>query len=100
MSNPKMPKGWTVYDPNTGEQNRPVECGNCGWKGRENDIPEGLWGVSDIYDRLDAGSVVPAGECPGKEDGYLCGAFVYYADTTVAYKKVLNVLEQLVEATE
>jgi len=47
----------------------PVECADCCWEGRLQDVrdpsEDGLW------ERLDPGSEVPAGECPE------CGAFAY-----------------------
>lgn len=93
MSNPRPPKGWSSWDPNSGERNRPVECGCCEWKGHEDDI-EGLWECDGLHERLDPGSVVPVGEC------LACGSFAYYSDTLIAYRRVPNLLEQIVEATE
>ena len=59
-----------------------VECDNCGWRREWNEDEEydpdvacnqliPLLYVHDLGERLDPGSVVPAGECP------LCGAFAY-----------------------
>ena len=61
------------------EENRRVECDNCDWTGTENDLEDGLAGVSDLFERLDVGSEVPAGECPE------CGAFVYLAEKDNPY---------------
>jgi len=47
-----------------------VRCDNCPWKGpEEKAVP--LSEVGHLWERLDAGSEVPAGGCPK------CGAFVY-----------------------
>jgi len=85
--------------------NRPVECGDCDWKGFENDCEDGLWGISDICERLSPGSVVPVGICPAehmcsKDGGYPCGSLVYYSDVEIAYRETPTVLDQIVEAVE
>jgi hypothetical protein len=102
-SNP--PEGWQEWDPCCSDNNRPVECGNCDWKGRENDISDGIWGINDIYERIDAGSVVPVGVCPAvhscsKDGDYPCGSLVYFSDVEMVYRRVPNVLEKIVEATK
>ena len=45
-----------------------VACGSCDWKGAENQLKSY---IADIFDRLDVGGEVPAGDCPE------CGAFAY-----------------------
>ena len=99
-----LPDGWESYDPNCSVTNRPVECGNCDWKGHEDDVPDGIWGINDICDRLDAGSVVPVGVCPARHDdskdgSYPCGSLVYYSDTEIAYRQTPTILDKIVEAT-
>lgn len=47
----------------------PVKCADCSWEGELQDVrypPE-----NSLWERLDPGSEVPAGECPE------CGAFAY-----------------------
>jgi hypothetical protein len=38
----------------------PCHCDNCEWKGDASEVG----GIEDIEERLSAGGVVPAGECP------------------------------------
>ncbi len=52
-------------------ENRLCGCDNCGWQCWESDMPQGLAGIPDLWERLDPGGVVPAGECPR------CGALSY-----------------------
>lgn len=106
MTSSKLPKGWSDYDVCMSDRNRPVKCGDCRWEGHENDLEDdGLWGIRDIYNRIDAGSVVPAGQCPAihtdsKNGDYECGALVYYDDVEIIYRRKPNILDQIVEATE
>lgn len=51
------------------------ECGNCEWTGPESKLGCELGDVPDLYERLDPGGVVPAGECPE------CGALAYPVDS-------------------
>jgi len=53
------------------DDNAAVECDNCGWTG----IGSRLNMISDIEQRLDAGGIIPAGQCPD------CGALAYLAIT-------------------
>jgi len=43
-------------------------CDNCSeiWNGRD------LSDIANLYERIDAGGVVPSGECPDPECGALC----------------------------
>lgn len=50
------------------------QCDNCGWSGSMDDLRAQLDEVECGLERLDPGSVVPAGECPK------CGAFAYIDD--------------------
>ena len=99
------PKGWEDYDVCLGESNRPVHCGSCDWKGFEDDVEDGLWGINDIEDRLSVGSVVPVGECPAtiidaKVGSFTCGSLTYYSDVEIVYRRTPTVLDQIVEAVE
>lgn len=58
----------------TGEDLR-IECGNCDWKGTESQAEE----AQDLWQRIDPGSEVPAGECPK------CGALVYVVEEENIY---------------
>lgn len=51
-------------------------CGNCGLTCDEDDLRVTLSETPDLDQRLDPGSVVPAGECP------YCGCFTYLNPTT------------------
>lgn len=46
-------------------------CSNCGWSGFYDSLGATLIQIADLGERLDPGSVVPAGECPE------CGCFAY-----------------------
>jgi hypothetical protein len=46
------------------------ECGDCDWAGPAGELLQ----ASDLDERLDPGSIVPAGECPK------CGSLAYYTD--------------------
>lgn len=48
-----------------------VKCGNCDWTGTDSEMGTHLDEIVCLGDRLDAGSEVPAGECPE------CGALAY-----------------------
>lgn len=99
-----LPKGWEESDPCAGDSNRPVACGSCDWKGDESDVPDGLWEVDDIHDRVESGDIVPAGICPAEADPnvgvYACRSLVFYSDVEIVYRKVLGVLDKIVEAVE
>jgi len=76
---------------------KPVKCGNCGWTGYDGD--EGMDALAHckaLGERLDPGSVVPAGECEQ------CGAFVYYQKNEIdewrdLANAAVDILEQLQE---
>ncbi len=53
----------------TCEKPQRCECGDCDWEGTTNDLE--LSDIQDIFERIDPGSEVPAGECPE------CGALAY-----------------------
>lgn len=44
-----------------------VECDNCRWSGTSGDLEP----ISDLANRIEAGEIVPAGECPD------CGCFAH-----------------------
>lgn len=46
----------------------PARCDNCDWRGSSDDLDQE---IADLDQRVDAGGVVPAGECPS------CGALAY-----------------------
>jgi len=69
---PPQPKQEATHAPEP--QFAAVECSSCDWHGTENDIPEGLGGVENLWDRIDSGSEVPVGECPE------CGCLAYLVD--------------------
>jgi hypothetical protein len=60
---------------------RRVECGNCEWKGREDEMRCSMEDGEDLWERLDAGSEVPAGDCPD------CGAFCYLHEEDNPYAR-------------
>jgi hypothetical protein len=94
----KPPKGWQGWDPCSDDKNRPVECGNCGWTGREDEVDEY---IPDLSERIDAGMIVPVGCCTAPRGGtYLCGSLVYYTDVEIIYRRKPGVLDKIVEATE
>ena len=45
-------------------------CDNCDWTGLSQELED----IVDIQERINAGCIVPAGECP------CCNALAYYAD--------------------
>lgn len=97
----KLPDGWQEWDPCSSDRNRPVECGNCDWKGREDEIDTY---IPDLSQRVDPGMIMPVGVCPAthiftKDGNYPCGSTVYYSDIEVVYRRIPNVLEKIVEAT-
>jgi hypothetical protein len=47
------------------------DCPNCTWRGTELD------GVDDLFDRVNPGELMPAGECPE------CGALVELPDADI-----------------
>lgn len=49
-------------------------CDNCEWYGKANDLGCTLDETPDLHERLDPGSVVPAGECPE------CQCFAYFVN--------------------
>lgn len=60
--------------------NRLCSCDNCDWQGAESMLSADTASTPDLAARLDAGGVVPAGECP------VCGALAYYDDETTEAK--------------
>jgi hypothetical protein len=48
-----------------------VSCDNCQWEGDEEQLGRTLVEVHHLGERLDPGSIVPAGECPE------CSCFAY-----------------------
>lgn len=89
------PKGWNSYDVAAADSNRPVGCGCCDWIGLEDGLDrDGIYGIDNLYDRLDPGSIVPVGECPE------CDSLVYYNDVEIAYRLVPTILDKIVEAVE
>lgn len=96
----KLPDGWKDYDPCCSNPNRPVECGDCGWEGFENEVHETLWQVDGLLERVSPGEILPVGTCPAGRGDTACRAWVHYTDIIVAYRLAPNVLEQIVEATE
>lgn len=54
-----------------------VECANCEWTGTDLDVD--LADVEDLFERIDPGSEVPAGECPK------CGVLAYIVDEDNVY---------------
>lgn len=100
-----IPEGWQEWDPCGGDKNRPVECGDCQWEGFESDIPDGLYGISELENRIDPGSIVPVGSCPeqlvdANIGTYKCDAHVYYADVEIVYRRKPGILDKIVEAIE
>ncbi len=83
------PDGWQEWDPCVIDANRPVECGNCDWTGRELDVE--LY-IPDLQDRVDPGMTMPVGVCP-------CGSLVYFSDVEIVYRRKPGVLGKIVEAT-
>jgi len=47
-----------------GSAGRTVYCDNCNWVGREASVGKDLMRMSRLWERLDPGGEVPAGECP------------------------------------
>lgn len=97
----KLPNGWQEWDPNCSVNNRPIQCGDCGWEGFEDDIDDHY--IHDLTERIGPGDFMPYCECPQKhmcsKDGeYRCGALVYYSDTIVAYHQAPTVLDEIAEA--
>lgn len=98
----KLPKGWHSYDIGCSNRNRPVSCDDCGWEGLEDDLDT----IDDLYERVGAGEIMPAGQCANEVESDIaaeyvrCGALVHYSDVEVAYRLKPNILDQIVEATE
>ena len=95
MSRPKLPNGWypsasEAHSFNT-PHNRPVECDNCDWEGTESNLGRPFDECEDLWERLDPGYEVPAGECP------VCSCFSYYSDVQVAYRLMPNILQRIAE---
>ena len=94
----ELPKGWTDHDPCGGNSNRPVECGQCDWRGHEGDVDDF---IPDFSQRVDPGMIVPAGVCPkmhlcSKDGIYPCGSLVYFSDVEIAYRPTPTILDKIV----
>lgn len=64
---------------------RLVYCDNCNWTGKESSVGKDLMRMSRLWDRLEPGGEVPAGECPK------CGGCVYLnaaKDYEIAHEEV------------
>lgn len=48
----------------TEKTEKTVTCDNCDWTGSEDELSRSLYQIHHLAERLDPGSVVPAGECP------------------------------------
>lgn len=99
MARRRIPRGWSEWDPCSGDNNRPVECSNCDWKGREDECDDY---IPDLQERIEPGMIVPVGVCPAihtdsRDGDYPCGSLVYYSDVEIIYRKVPNVLERIAE---
>lgn len=72
----------------------PVECGNCDWRGRDDEATP-LYSCCDLFERLDPGSEVPYGDCP------ICRCFVYLVEEPKHHLplKVFFVWMELAEKT-
>ena len=46
------------------QKSRGVHCSSCNWTGREASIGRDLMRMSRLWERLEPGEEVPAGECP------------------------------------
>ena len=64
-------------------------CDNCNWTGDEADLRFDITDCPDLNDRLEPGSVVPAGECPE------CGSFAYLVPNNPAVVLVGNPVDGL-----
>lgn len=73
-------------------------CDNCGTEYEEEDLEDagkfGLDAIPDLTQRLDAGGLVPSGECPDPE----CGALVYPVDPNFVPAEFERTLKDLVES--
>lgn len=63
--------------------NRTCSCDNCDWKGAEEQTRT-LVQIHRLGERIEAGGVVPVGECPE------CGAFAYLDEPPAQYYYVLH----------
>ena len=50
-----------------------VKCDNCDWEGQGDKLDM----MSDFEERVEAGSIIPAGQCPE------CGALAYIKDKEI-----------------
>lgn len=48
-----------------------VRCDDCDWKGTEDQLGKTLCEIHRLWERIEAGGIVPAGECPE------CGSLAY-----------------------
>ncbi len=67
-----LPDGWEGYDPCGSNTGRPVQCGDCGWKGFEEEVEETIWQLGHhLMERIAPGEILPVGTCPETviEDG-------------------------------
>lgn len=68
----------------------PCACDNCDWKGDIEDLREPP--ALHLWERLEPGSTVPAGECPD------CGAFAYLECPPVSIRETLIRIESELSA--
>jgi len=64
-----------------------VKCDDCGWIG----VSEETDAISDIEQRLDAGGIVPAGQCPQ------CGSLAYLTEKTDDEKRIAELERRIAE---
>ena len=63
----------------------PCQCDNCSWEGMSDEVVE----VADLTERVAAGEIMPAGECPE------CGALAHYEDSAAPKLSQQGVLHSL-----
>lgn len=61
------------------DDDRKVKCDNCDWAGTESQMGKTLFEMEKLWDRIDPGCEVPAGECPE------CGACCYLDRVRAVY---------------
>ena len=101
-----VPDGWQEWDPcahGSASNNRPVQCGDCGWTGFEDDVQETIWQIDSLLDRVGPGEILPVGTCPeihldSKGGEFICRALVHYSDVEVAFRQTPGILDKIVEA--
>jgi hypothetical protein len=98
----RLPRGWHASTYNAMraagrnyDDDRPVACGDCDWKGKESELLETIEDIDHLNDRLTSGDPSPTGLCPASDGGEVCGSFVYYDDIEICYRMKPTVLEEL-----